>query len=59
MIGARKKKKNTRVGSSRRIGHLYSAGGIASALHSNEAPEKSNAVVSRSGPTELIVGGSA
>ena len=40
-------------------GHLYSAGGIASALHSNDAPEKSNAVVSRSGPTELMVGGSA
>lgn len=41
-----------------REGHLYSAGGIASALHSNDAPEKSNAVVSRSGPTELMVGGS-
>lgn len=41
------------------IDHLYSAGGIASALHSNEAPENNNAVVSRSGPTELIVGGSA
>lgn len=38
--------------------HLYSAGGIASAWHSNDAPEYNNAVVSRSGPTVLIVGGS-
>jgi len=39
--------------------HLYSAGGIASAWHSNDAPEYNNAVVNRSGPTALIVGGSA
>jgi len=38
--------------------HLYSAGGIASAWHSKDAPEYNNAVVNRSGPTALIVGGS-
>lgn len=40
------------------LNHLYSAGGIASAWHSNDAPEYNNAVVNRSGPTALIIGGS-
>lgn len=38
--------------------YLYSAGGFASATHSNIVPENNNAVVSRSGPTDSIVGGS-
>lgn len=40
------------------LNHLYSAGGIASAWHSNDAPEYNNAVVNRSGPTAVIIGGS-
>lgn len=40
------------------LNYLYSAGGIASAWHSNDAPEYNNAVVNRSGPTALIIGGS-